>query len=227
MNCFKSNTYLHILPAPLYAVTIALAPLLCPFQKRLWLLVQTSLHKKFNLIIGSKFFPSWSLFEWTEQVKTAWRQVRTIDGVWQYPPVHFLWCSCCGGDRRFWRMDLVLNERSVRSCVVLSLRMFSTQVRTVLRLSWHCAAQEPKEPLLRCWQKAGRHAAIRYNGCRYPLPNNQWNGFVLFGNICTWEMKSGLYLNSPRPYTNSWKSWETVGRVANQRIPFYATRGPG
>jgi hypothetical protein len=41
------------------------------------------------------------LFEWTEQAKIVWRQVRNIGGVWQYLTLHFLHCFCChsGGVR--------------------------------------------------------------------------------------------------------------------------------
>jgi len=34
----------------------------------------------------------------------------------------------------------------------------------------------------------------------YPLPNYQWNDFVLFSNLCALEKESGLYLNCPCKY---------------------------
>jgi hypothetical protein len=51
--------------------------------------------QNFNFTVGSKSFSSYGLFEWTEQVKIALRQVRTVGGLWQYLPMHFLQCSCC------------------------------------------------------------------------------------------------------------------------------------
>jgi hypothetical protein len=51
---------------------------LCPYQKTLWLLVQPTLHKKFNFIVGFKSFSSYGLFEWPEEVKIAWCQDRTL-----------------------------------------------------------------------------------------------------------------------------------------------------
>jgi hypothetical protein len=50
--------FLHILPAPLYTI-ISLGQLhYGPFIKRLWLLAQSSLHEKFNFIVGSKSLSS-------------------------------------------------------------------------------------------------------------------------------------------------------------------------
>jgi len=49
--------FLNILLASLCNVAIALAVPLYPFQESLWLLVQPSLHKNFNFIVGSKCFP--------------------------------------------------------------------------------------------------------------------------------------------------------------------------
>jgi hypothetical protein len=67
----------------------------------LWLLVQLSLHKKLNFIVSSNYFSSSGLFERVEQVKIAWRKVRTIGGLWQYFTVHLFKCSYChsGGVR--------------------------------------------------------------------------------------------------------------------------------
>jgi hypothetical protein len=95
-NYFYKNLLIIIFPkSNVYFSTYSPSTFMCPFPKGLLLLVHVSLHWKFNFIIGSKSFPSYGLSEWTEQVKIAWRQVRTIGEVWQYLPIHILQCSCC------------------------------------------------------------------------------------------------------------------------------------
>jgi hypothetical protein len=105
----------HILAAPLYDVAISRAASFCPVQKVCGCSFSYSCTRSLTSSSTLNFFSSCGLFEWTEQVKIAWHQVRTVGGVWQYLLMHFLQrfcCHTCGVQLDFhWRRQTLSTDR--------------------------------------------------------------------------------------------------------------------
>jgi hypothetical protein len=67
-------------------------------------------------------------------MKIAWCQVRTVGGVWQYLPLHFLHCSCChsGGVR-----TRIVEETDAFDCSTSSFWM-KGWLYSVFNKFWSC-----------------------------------------------------------------------------------------